>query len=184
MAVNEADILNELDAQNIGKSVDNVYRDFITDIGNELQEAFRKYTNDHTKGSGTLAQSFVAKPEKNGFVINADFYYNFIDLGVQASPLPPGIKPTRKQFTGNSPYAFESLFVPERMERSIAQWTGKPIGANYGVAVSIKKHGIEPKNITSNVITDEVLQRIADDLSQITGIAVSAMFERTEKAVK
>lgn len=176
--INEAEVLRQLGAKGLGKATDEVYIDFLTVIADDISENFRDYLRSNTNGSGTLAQSITPNPKKDGFSIEADFYYDFIDEGVKAAPLPAGVKAIRSRFTGASRFSFKSLKVGKRMENSIAEWTGRPLGQNYGVAVSIKKHGIHPQNITDNVITEEVLRKISEDLTELTGLAVQASFQK------
>lgn len=182
--INEADVLRQLGAKGIGKATDEVYIDFLTVIADEISESFRDYLRSNTRGSGTLAQSVTAKPQKNGFSIDADFYYDFIDEGVKGAPLPAGVKEIPKnqkgqgRFNGPSRFAFETIYSNKDMERSIAEYSGRPIGSNHGVVVNIKKRGIHPANITDNVITEEVLRKISEDLTELTGLAVQASFQK------
>jgi hypothetical protein len=184
MAINEADILRQLGAKGIGKATDEVYRDLITDLADSITETFREYTRKNTRGSGTLGQSFKAEPAKNGFTISADFYYDFIDEGVKGAPLPAGVKQVSRTFTGASRFSFKNLGVSSKMEKSIAEWTGRPIGQNYGVAINIKKRGIHPKNITDNVIDQEMLDKIGQDLTDLTGLAFQVTFDKAKDKLK
>lgn len=184
MAINEADILRQLGAKGIGKGTDEIYRDLISELADSITETFREYTRKNTRGSGTLGQSFKAEPNKNGFTISADFYYDFINEGVKGAPLPAGIKSVPRTFNGNSRFSFKTLKVGKDMEKSIAEWTGRPIGQNYGVAINIKKRGIHPKNITDNVIDQEMLDKIGKDLTDLTGLAVEATFDKAKDKLK
>lgn len=175
--INEAEILQQLNLENVGRSADAVYKDFITDVGNELIDLFRDRIASSTKGSGTLASSLKAVPTETGFAIEADYYYDFIDSGVNAAPKKQGLKYTRP-LVQNSPYSFKHLGVSSNMERKIAEWSGVSIGQAYGIAISIKKHGIQPKNITQSVITPEVLEKISTDLGKITGLIITATFKK------
>jgi hypothetical protein len=48
--------------------------------------------------------------------------------------------------------------------------------------VTKHKYGIKPKNITANVMTDQVLERIASDLAEVTGLMFEVKFNKnTEK---
>lgn len=187
MAINEADILRQLGAKGIGKATDEVYRDLITDLADSITEKFREYTRKNTRGSGTLGQSFKAEPAKNGFTISADFYYNFIDDGVSGVG-ETGRENEKKRKGGvvfqKSPYKFKHLRIGSKMEKSIAEWTGRPIGTNWGVAINIKKYGIHPKNITDNVIDQEMLDKIGQDLTDLTGLAFQVTFDKAKDKLK
>lgn len=172
--ISEADILRQLDAAGLGTT--EVYQDFITELGNEIANDFREYLDTKTKSTGRHTKIY-AKPSQNGFVIEADYWYDFIDQGVNAAPKQEGLKYTRP-LVQNSPYSFKHLGVGSNMERSIAEWSGASIGQAYGIAISIKKHGIQPKNITEGVITPELLEKISTDLGKITGLMITATFKK------
>ena len=175
--INEADVLRQMNLEDLGRSADVVYKDFITEVADELIQQFRDKIQDNTKGSGTLAQSVSPLIKKDGFVIEADYYYRFVDDGVNAAPKQQGLKYTRP-LVQNSPYSFKHLGVGSNMERSIAQWSGVSIGQAYGIAISIKKHGIKAKGITDSVITNEVLEKISTDLGKVTGFIINATFKK------
>jgi hypothetical protein len=45
--------------------------------------------------------------------------------------------------------------------------------------VTKHKYGIKPKNITANVMTNEVLDRIASDLAEVTGLMFEVKFTKS-----
>ena len=104
MAVNEAEVLRQLNLNNLGRSPEEVYTDFITETGNELIKLFKTEINKTTKGSGTLAQSLKVLPKSTGYEITADRYYDYINEGVNAAPRTKGIL---DYFNENSLYLFE-----------------------------------------------------------------------------
>ena len=81
-----------------------------------------------------------------------------------------------RSVVSNGAYSFENLYVPEAMAKSIREWSGASIEQSYAIAVNIKNYGIKPKNITDKVITDAVLERIAEDLATLTGLNIEARF--------
>ena len=178
MAVNEAEILRQLEAQNIGANPKDFYKGFISDLADDIVKAFKTEIKNTTHGSGALSQSVVAIPKKDGFQVDADFYYKFVDDGVNAArQQPSGVKHTRP-LVQNSPYSFKNLGVSREFARSMAEYVGSNISAQYAVAVSIKKHGIKAHDITDKVISDKVLDRIAEDLSTVLGLTVGVVFEK------
>jgi broad-specificity NMP kinase len=48
----------------------------------------------------------------------------------------------------------------------------------YAVASNIKQRGLQPKRITENVINDQVLDRIANDLAELTGLMFEINFTK------
>lgn len=170
----EAKLLKQLD---LGGVKEDFYQDYLTELSNLIIERYRKEINAKTKGSGTLAQSVVTKPTRNGFEIQADEYFKFVDEGVNGAPRIQGGKYIRPIVTG-SRFSFKHLGVGKMMEKSIAQYTGKPLGTAYGIAVSIKKHGIVPRNINDEVLDDKFLELISEDLSTVLGLAVEITFDK------
>jgi hypothetical protein len=59
------------------------------------------------------------------------------------------------------------------MATAISQWKGLDMSHAYAVSYKIKQRGLRPKRITENVINDDVLNKIANDLAELTGL----MFE-------
>jgi predicted Zn-dependent protease len=64
------------------------------------------------------------------------------------------------------------------MATAISQWKGLEMSHAYAVASNIKQRGLKPKRITDNVITDEVLTKIANDLAEITGLMFEIKFDK------
>lgn len=176
MAVNEAEVLRQLEAQGVGANPKDYYKDFIGEIADDIVKGFKDEIKATTEGSGALSQSVVAVPKKDGFQVEADFYYKFVDEGVNAAPKVSGAKYIRP-LVQNSPYSFKHLGVSKDFAKSISQYVGASIPSQYAVAVSIKKHGIKAHNITDKVITDGVLDRIAEDLATILGLTVEVIFD-------
>jgi hypothetical protein len=51
----------------------------------------------------------------------------------------------------------------------------------FAVASNIKQRGLRPKHITDSVITDELLEKISNDLAEVTGLTFEIKFEKTTK---
>jgi len=169
--------LEELKRSPLGIGSSEVYTNFLTDISNDLIKSFRDVIEKETGStSGDLKKSVVPFPSKNGFEIQAEYYYKFVDSGVDGvGQFQGAMKPTRPVVSSGL-YSFENLYVPEAMAKSIREWSGASIEQSYAIGVSIKRYGIKPKNITDKVITDAVLERIAEDLATLTGLNIEARF--------
>lgn len=177
MAINEAQILKELERGGLGADPKELYSNIITDIANDLIEQFTTVIEKNTKtSSSNLKQSVKPIFKGNGFEIEADYYYKFIDDGV--SGVGGGMNPIRSIVTSGL-YKFKNLGVPESMAQSIREWSGASIEQSYAIGINIKRYGIEPKNITDTVITDAVLERIAEDLATVTGLNIEARFNKS-----
>ena len=65
---------------------------------------------------------------------------------------------------------------------AIREWKGYDMSHAYASAAATKfKYGIKPRNITANVMTDEVLTKIANDLAEVTGLMFQVSFTKNTK---
>lgn len=146
-----------------------VYEKFILDVGNKVTTDLRKYIEEHAKNTGALAQSVVYFPTGAlSFEIQADDYYKFVDEGVN------GIATNH-----SSQFSFKTPFVSYNMAKAIQEWKGMDMSHAFAIATNIKQRGLKPKNITDNVINDKVLEMIAKDLTEITGLTFEIKFTKT-----
>ena len=180
MAINEAEILRQLERQDIGKDASKVYITALTVLADQVVQDFKDVIEKETRSdNGALKASIVPFDLSNkGFSIEGDFYYKFIDDGVSGVGSFKGV-PQHRQVVSGAPYQFKNLFVPSKMVKSIREWSGASIEQSYAIAVNIKNYGIKPKNITDQVWNDTTIQRVSDDLSEITGLAVTVVFEKS-----
>lgn len=146
-----------------------VYDRFLIEISNQLATEFRDYTKKVANNTGGLAASIIPVPTGQlSFRLEADDYYPFVDQGVNAV----GSNNYGSQFSFNYPG------VSHNMATAISQWKGLEMSHAYAVASNIKQRGLKPKRITDNVITDEVLTKIANDLAEITGLMFEIKFDK------
>ena len=146
-----------------------VYDRFLIEISNQLATEFRDYTKKVANNTGGLAASIIPVPTGQlSFRLEADDYYPFVDQGVNAV----GTNNYGSQFSFNYPG------VSHNMATAISQWKGLEMSHAYAVASNIKQRGLKPKRITDNVITDEVLTKIANDLAEITGLMFEIKFDK------
>ena len=147
----------------------NAYDRFIIELSNKLAEEFRDYTKKVASNTGALAASIIPVPTGQlSFRLEAEDYYPFVDEGVNAV----GTNNYGSQFSFNYPG------VSHNMATAISQWKGLDMSHAYAVASNIKQRGLEPKRITENVITDQVLERIGNDLAELTGLMFEINFTK------
>lgn len=146
------------------------YDKFILALGNSVTESFRDYIRDNVNNTGALAQSVVYFPTgEMSFEIQADQYYKFQDEGV--NPIGQNKFPTN--------YQFKLPFVTKAHATAIREWKGYDMSHAYASAAATKfKYGLKPRNITANVMTDEVLDKIAADLAEVTGLIFEVTFTK------
>jgi len=179
----EGEILRALAGSGIGsgKFTDSqmvsAYDKLILSLGNDIVDSFRtQIEKDTSSQNGALKGSVIPIPTKNGFEIQADYYYKFIDDGVSGVGQFSGATSPIRSVVSNGLYSFKNLGVPQSMAKSIREWSGASISQAYAIGVNIKNYGIKPKNITDKVVTDAMLERISQDLLTATGIIVTASF--------
>jgi hypothetical protein len=146
------------------------YDKFILGLANEVTDQFRKYISENVHNTGALAASVVYFPTgAMSFEIQADQYYKFQDEGVN----PVG------QSKFDTPYSFKSPFVTKSHAIAIQQWKGYDMSHAYASASATKnKYGLRPRNITSNVMNEDALNRIANDLATVTGLIFEVSFTK------
>ncbi len=147
----------------------NAYDRFIIELSNQLATEFRDYTKKVAQNTGALAASIIPVPTGQlSFRLEAEDYYPFVDEGVNAVG------------TNNygSQFSFRYPGVSHNMATAISQWKGLDMSHAYAVASNIKQRGLQPKRITENVINDQVLERIANDLAELTGLMFEINFTK------
>ena len=149
---------------------ESAYEKLILGIANQVTKEFKEYIQVNASNTGALAQSVVYFPTgAMSFEIQADDYYKFQDEGVSSIN---GAK-------FNSPYSFRLPYVTKSHALAIQKWKGYDLSHAYASAYVTKhRYGIKPKNITANVMTDDVLNRIASDLAEVTGLMFQVTFTK------
>ena len=67
------------------------------------------------------------------------------------------------------------------MATAIQQAYGVTSSHAYAISSKIKEHGIRPKKIIETVLNESVLDKIANDLAEVTGLIFSIKFEKATK---
>ena len=149
------------------------YEKFILGLANEVTNQFKDYISANVNNTGGLAASVVAFPTGNmSFEIQADDYYKFQDQGVN----PVG----QQKF--QTPYSFKFPFVTANHARAIQKWKGYDLSHAYASAsVTKNKYGIKPRNITENVMNEDILTAISNDLATVTGLIFQISFTKNTK---
>lgn len=148
---------------------ENVYEKFIVDVSNKMIEDLREYIKANANNSGGLASSVVPFPTGAlSFEIQADDYFKFQDQGVNSVG----------SNNHGSEFSFRYPGVSPRMATAIQQAYGVEIGHAYAISSKIKEYGIRPKKIIETVLSEDVLDRIANDLAEVTGLIFSIKFDK------
>lgn len=148
---------------------ENVYEKFIVDVSNQLIEDLRTYIKSNANNSGGLASSVVPFPTGAlSFEIQADDYFKFQDQGVNSVG----------SNNHGSEFSFRYPGVSPRMANAIQQAYGVTSSHAYAISHSIKEYGIRPKKIIETVLSEDVLDRIANDLAEVTGLIFSIKFDK------
>ena len=148
---------------------ENVYQKFIVDVSNKMIEDLREYIKANANNSGGLASSVVPFPTGAlSFEIQADDYFKFQDQGVNSVG----------SNNHGSEFSFRYPGVSPRMATAIQQAYGVTTSHAYAISHSIKEYGIRPKKIIETVLSEEVLDRIANDLAEVTGLIFNIKFDK------
>lgn len=148
---------------------ENVYQKFIVDVSNKMIEDLREYIKANANNSGGLASSVVPFPTGAlSFEIQADDYFKFQDQGVNSVG----------SNNHGSEFSFRYPGVSPRMATAIQQAYGVTSSHAYAISHSIKEYGIRPKKIIDTVLSEDVLDRIANDLAEVTGLIFSIKFDK------
>jgi hypothetical protein len=146
-----------------------VYQKFIVEVSNQLIEDLRAYIKENANNTGGLASSVVPFPTGNlSFEIQADEYFKFQDKGVNAVG----------SNNHGSEYSFRYPGVSHNMAKAIQQAYGVTSSHAFAISSKIKEHGIRPKKIIETVLNEQVLDRIANDLAEVTGLIFSIKFDK------
>jgi hypothetical protein len=146
-----------------------VYQKFIVEVSNQLIEDLRAYIKENANNTGGLASSVVPFPTGNlSFEIQADEYFKFQDKGVNAVG----------SNNHGSEYSFRYPGVSHNMAKAIQQAYGVTSSHAFAISSKIKEHGIRPKKIIDTVLNEQVLDRIANDLAEVTGLIFSIKFDK------
>ena len=146
-----------------------VYQKFIVEVSNQLIEDLRAYIKENANNTGGLASSVVPFPTGAlSFEIQADEYFKFQDKGVNAVG----------SNNHGSEFSFRYPGVSHNMAKAIQQAYGVTSSHAFAISSKIKEHGIRPKKIIETVLNEQVLERIANDLAEVTGLIFSIKFDK------
>ena len=147
----------------------NAYQKFLLDVGNKVTKDLSDFIKENANNTGGLAASVVYFPTGAlSFEIQADDYFKFQDQGVNSVG----------SNNHGSEFSFRYPGVSPRMATAIQQAYGVTSSHAYAISSKIKEHGIRPKKIIETVLNESVLDKIANDLAEVTGLIFSIKFEK------
>ena len=150
----------------------NAYQKFLLDVGNKVTKDLSDFIKEKANNTGGLAASVVYFPTGAlSFEIQADDYFKFQDQGVNSVG----------SNNHGSEFSFRYPGVSPRMATAIQQAYGVTPSHAFAISYSIKEHGIRPKKIIETVLNEKVLDKIANDLAEVTGLIFSIKFEKATK---
>jgi hypothetical protein len=148
----------------------NAYQKFLLDVGNKVTKDLSDFIKEKANNTGGLAASVVYFPTGAlSFEIQADDYFKFQDQGVNSVG----------SNNHGSEFSFRYPGVSPRMATAIQQAYGVTSSHAYAISSKIKEHGIRPKKIIETVLNESVLDKIANDLAEVTGLIFSIKFEKS-----
>lgn len=142
MSIKSKDTAKELkQIEAIGKALNDELKDLPAAVANALVSAIRKRMDElNIWSSGNLQQSVEPRVSETEVEVLADFYWKFVNYGVNGLKISHG-----------SPYSFKNKFPNMKMATAINQgFANKGAGFNlkraFAVATLIKKDGLKPRN--------------------------------------
>lgn len=149
------------------------YEKVLMQLARDVMTKLRNVTLQKAQNSGGLASSIAVTPKGQlSISIDADFYFKFMDEGV--NPVTGKIFP--------SPYSFKYPGVSKSHVAALQGWKGyDPQRAYASAYVTKNRYGLKPRNILGDVINENTLKQMTDDLSTMLGIALEVTFTNSTK---
>jgi hypothetical protein len=158
------------------------------DLAQFVANGFREYIRQNHRVTGSLVDAIEAIPEfdvlnevtisvrsKDLIQGEAKTYYFFVDEGVNALPTVDGYDYKRPRVQ-DAPFSFHSDSVSKGFAEALANTLVIPLSQAYATAYSIKRHGISPRRITVNVMTDAFVDQIGNKAIDIAESELNEVF--------
>jgi hypothetical protein len=198
---------NGLGVEPTATALPQTLNDYVGKWATEISQAFRtELENLSTKKESELGKSI--QPQEVSQVgtviltrIEANDYADFVNAGVtgiggyEASKKHPSHYPSGTKFTSTEGYKFDEGNKKYPPIKGLEGWLkatgfigGLPArsytGVLIGMSINIKRRGLKPRPFVDNVINDNLLQKIASGLEDLTGNTFIVMFEDFESKTK
>jgi hypothetical protein len=149
------------------------YEKVLMQLARDVMTKLRNVTLQKAQNSGGLASSIAVTPKGAlSISIDADFYFKFMDEGV--NPVSGKLFP--------SPYSFKYPNVSKSHAAALQSWKGyDPQHAYASATVTKNRYGLKPRKILEEVINENTLKQMTDDLSTMLGIALEVTFVNSTK---
>lgn len=153
---------------------ENAYEQMLLDLAKQLTLDLRDAVENKANNTGGLASSMAALPDgKMKVSIDADFYFKFMDEGVEPT--------SGKRY--DSPYKFKHKNVSANHIEALKSWKGLTEEEAYAVGYVMKnKKGIKPRNIIDDTVTQDTLKKMSNDLSTLMGMTLEVQFTNNTKS--
>ncbi len=155
----------------------------LSDFGNKIQTELQKSLAKGGKfggqiDTGNLYQSIKFTTEifgtKHNFRLNLADYYDYVNKGIK------GTKSSNK--SPNSPYSFGGALKPPSSTK-LKGWANRKGLNPFGVAKSIREKGTYGSGFYDRVVTEKVLEDLANDLNEASKEDVRIVIDHTIKGV-
>ena len=151
----------------------NAYEAMLLELAKELTMNLREATLNKASNTGGLASSIAALPDgKMSVKLDADFYFKFMDEGVEPT--------TGKRY--NSPYKFKHESVSIDHIEALESWKGLTPDEAYAVGYVMKNEkGLKPRRILDEVVNPDALKKMSSDLSTLMGMTLEVIWDKNTK---
>lgn len=152
---------------------DNAYEAMLLELAKQLTIDLRDAVENQANNTGGLASSIAALPNgKMKVSIKADYYFKFIDEGVEPT--------TGKRY--DSPHKFKHKNVSANHIAALKDWKGLSEKEAYAVGYAMKnKTGLKPRNIIEDTVTQDALKKMSNDLSTLMGMTMEVVWDKNTK---
>jgi hypothetical protein len=160
----------------VGTPLDELLRSLVQDVTNDLVESLDKYD---ISASSNLRQSIVPEPNvtKDGSVVSigikADFYWKFVNYGVDGTVVKHGAPYHGVQPKGEK--SFHTSIMDWTRNRGITLPTQFATYESFAFAVmgSIKRDGKAPRPFFTDVVNDTLILKLEKPISEFFKEAIT-----------
>lgn len=145
----------------------------VKEVFQEVTDDFANFVEDSIPDGRSLFQTVALFPiNAFNYQLQADYYFKFVNEGVEGVGGPTA---KREVFKG-SRFKFRKLSVSNNFHAAIKEWRGFDDQTAYKIAMSIKVHGIEKKDLTTKFFTPEKIEQISALLLEKLRIPLTLSF--------
>jgi hypothetical protein len=155
--------------------------EIVKEVFQEVTDDFANFVEDSIPDGRSLFQTVALFPiNAFNYQLQADLYFKYVNEGVEGvggdTAKRQVFKGSRFKFKKYKVGEIERVVVTRKMHKAIKEWRGFDDQTAYKIAMSIKVHGIEKKDLTTKFFTPEKLEQISALLLEKLRIPLTLSF--------